>query len=104
MLIVSMAAGLPVCASSRDDEHVDMCGAERATTLPWRSSRFIPTSSSVRARQTSIPGADQFHRSHPAEVELTSDAIRISEQVVDFGCAIIVALNAINPERRIRDL
>jgi len=51
-----------------------------------------------------IPGADQFHRSHPAEVELTSDAIRISEQVVDFGCAIIVALNAINPERRIRDL
>ena len=37
-------AGLPVCASSRDDEHVLMVWGEPATTLPWRSSRFIPTS------------------------------------------------------------
>src|SRR5438105_1365782 len=37
-------AGLPVCASSRDDEHVLIVWGELATTLPWRSSRFIPTS------------------------------------------------------------
>src|SRR6185437_12043887 len=59
MLIVSMAAGLPGCASSRDDEHVDMCGAERATTLPWRSSRFIPTRSSVR-----LPRSSHRHSAH----------------------------------------
>jgi uncharacterized protein (TIGR02246 family) len=45
-------AGLPVGASSRDDEHVDMCGAERATTVPWRSSRFIPTSCGVSRAYT----------------------------------------------------
>jgi len=42
--MISMTAGLPVCAPSPNDERVDSGGALRATTLPWRPRRrFIPT-------------------------------------------------------------
>src|SRR5674476_1176249 len=42
--MISMTAGIPGCAPSADGERVDICGANRATTSPWRSSRrFIPT-------------------------------------------------------------
>jgi hypothetical protein len=40
-----LVAGLPVCAPSQDGERVKRkCGAQLATTRPWRSSYcFIPT-------------------------------------------------------------
>src|SRR5450759_2246968 len=42
--MISMTAGLPVCAPSPNGERVDSGGAVGTTTLPWRPSRrFIPT-------------------------------------------------------------
>lgn len=42
--MISMLAGLPVCAPSADGERVDSGGEDGISALPWRSSRrFIAT-------------------------------------------------------------
>src|ERR1035437_505161 len=56
--MISMTAGLPVCAPSADGERVDSGGALRATTLPWRPRRrFIPTIANVFRSDLKLPCA-----------------------------------------------
>ncbi len=56
------------------------------------------------ALDCAVPQSNQFFREQLAEAELTEEALKISEQVIDYASAVIVTLNAVRPERRVRDL
>lgn len=77
---------------------VPLFSAGNAESVPYYTMPFV-AGESLRSRlaregdmplvgtiDARIPGADCFFRKQPAQDELRPDALRIAQQVVDYGC------------------